>query len=459
MSHAVLRAPWHAVVGVPLLVCLVGVAQYLLLSGFPPAGVAATACMALAMLGAVLGATGIVMTHRLAGKGMASRSILVGAFATWHARLPGLLTWQLLAVGSAFAAASCSMMIWGFVSHDIRFGVIMTGFTGVTVLMIWIAVTSARQQALPFEPKPMNILAHAVTRTDAPALWAMTDEVAATLGATPLDHIIIGLLDGFFVTSGPVRASHAGELQGHTLYLGAAHLPWLDAGELRGIVAHELAHFSGRDLAYSERFAPIYHGFERRVVSLAEYENDDWVGKIFLRPGRMVVMYALQRFRAVERHWSRVREHEADKAGAALVGARVYGTALTRAVLLETRLHQLLAALGPSGEVRDDVIEQLRLSIADTPLSDLGDHRMAHPFDAHPVLAERLEAIGLPLDSTVQGASARRSPVATGAGTCHGILSWRALAAALSDALHDALRRANRNALSPSSLATDEPSP
>lgn len=456
MSHALLRAPWHAAVGVPLLLCVAGVGQYVLLLGFPPAGMASLACIALASLGALLGATGIVVTHRLAVKGTASRSTLVDAFAAWHARLPGLLTLQLLAVGSAFAAGSVSMTIWGFVSHDIRFGVIMTGFTGVTVLMVWIAVSSARQQALPFEPQPMTVLAHAVKRADAPALWAMTDEVATRVGAAPPDHIVIGLLDGFFVTSGTVRASHAGELQGHTLYLCAAHLPWLDADELRGIVAHELAHFSGQDLAYSERFAPIYHGFERRVMALAEYEHDNWIGKIFLRPGRTVALYALRRFRAVERHWSRIREHEADMAGAALVGAPVYGTALVRTILLDARLHAFLATLGPSRPARDNVIEQLCLGTADIMPSDLGDQRIAHPFDAHPPLSERLHALGVSLDGALQPALARRTPVFAGEDACHGIPRWPWLTAALSDALHDALRRDDRTPHAPSSPATNE---
>lgn len=455
MSHPVLRAPWHAVVGVPLLLCLAGLAQYGLLLGFPPAGMASLACMALAFLGAVLGAVGIVMTHRLATKGMQSRDILVHAFAQWHARLPRLLTWQLLAVGSAFAAGSCSMLIWGFVSHDIRFGVIMTMFTVFTAFMIWVAVSSARAEALPFAAQPMHLLARCLTREDAPAFWAMTDDVAATLGAPRLDHIAVGLLDGFFVTSGTIRATHAGELHGHTLYLCAAHLPWLAADELRGIVAHEMAHFSGQDLAYSERFAPIYHGFERRVMSLAEYEHDNWIGKVFLRPGRMVAMYALYRFRAVERHWSRVREHEADKAGAALVGAPAFAVGLTRAILLETRLHALLATIDRSVQAGEDIVEQLRLSIQGSPLTDLGDERMAHPFDAHPVLAERLDALGVSLDAALREASAGRSPVVAATDACHGILPWQALTRALTDELHEALRHANR--ATPSSSPSHSP--
>lgn len=437
MASSAIGAPWQAVVGVPLLVGAAGLAQYGLLTRFPPAGIAAVMCMVLSLTGALLGATGILMATRLSAKGLRSRDDLVHAFESWQRQLPLLLSGQLLAVGAAFTAGSCSMMIWGFVSHDIRFGVIMAMFTAVTVLMIWVAVSSAWKEAAPFFPPPLTVLGRALGRTDAPRLWQMVDEVASRLGAPRVDHIVLGLLDGFFVTAGAVRVSHAGELSGHTLYLSAPHLSLLDDVQLRGIVAHELSHFSGEDVLYSERFAPIYHGFERRVMSLSEYDYNDWVGKVFLRPGRMVAAYALYRFRAAERHWGRLREHEADKRGADLVGADVFGSALARAVLIQTRLHSLLAATKDNAG-QDDIVAALHRSLDAQPPADLGTERLAHPFDSHPALHARLDAIGVSFDQAFLQRCGQPPP--SGRRGSDRIPPWDALTSALSADLREALQ-------------------
>jgi Zn-dependent protease with chaperone function len=438
VASSAIRAPWQAVVGVPLLVGAAGLAQYGLLAHFSPAGIASVVCMVLSLTGALLGATGILTAKRLSVEGMRSRDELVHAFESWQRRLPWLLSGQLLSVGAAFTAGSCSMMIWGFVSHDFRFGVIMAMFTAVTLLMIWIAVSSAWQEAAPFSPPPLTVLGRTLGRTEAPLLWQMVDEVASKLGAVRVDHIVLGLLDGFFVTAGAVRVSHAGELSGHTLYLSAPHLSLLDDVQLRGIVAHELSHFSGKDVLYSERFAPIYHGFERRVMSLSEYDYNDWVGKVFLRPGRMVAAYALYRFRASERHWGRLREHEADKRGADLVGADVFGSALTRAVLIQTRLHDLLAATKDSPG-QDDIEAALHRSLDAQPPPDLGTERLAHPFDSHPALHARLDAIGVAFDDAFLQRCAQ-SPLPGRRGSDR-IPMWDAMTSLLSADLQGALQR------------------
>lgn len=438
--RSAIRAPWHAVVGVPLIICAAAVAQYFMLLRFPPAGVLSVVCMVLSVLGAILGAAGIFTAKRLAARGLRSRDETVHAFETWQRRLPLLLCGQMLAVGTAFTAGSCSMMIWGFVSHDIRFGVIMAGFSCVTVLMVWVAVSGAWKEASPFRPSPMHVLGRRLGRTDAPHLWSMVDTVAARLGAPAVDYIVLGLLDGFFVTSGVIRVSHAGELSGHILYLSAAHIACLEEDELRGIIAHEMAHFSGNDLLYSERFAPIYHGFERRLVAMAEHEYNDWIGKVFLRPGRMVATYALYRFRATERHWSRLRELEADKAGAGLVGSGVFGNALTRAILVQAQLHHLLATTHKDPG-NDDVVEALLRSFSVGPVPDLGTTRLAHPFDSHPALQERLDALGITFDDAYLlmcrqlAGEEKRASLA--------FPHWNAMTAALSSDFHEALREAS----------------
>ncbi|MDF5818220.1 M48 family metalloprotease [Pseudomonas aeruginosa] len=72
---------------------------------------------------------------------------------------------------------------------------------------------------------------------------------------------MVGLCDGFYVTANRVCLQPSGEhLEGRSLYLSLPLLGLLDRAELSAVIAHELAHFAGRDAHYSLRFLPIYQG-------------------------------------------------------------------------------------------------------------------------------------------------------------------------------------------------------
>jgi Zn-dependent protease with chaperone function len=81
--------------------------------------------------------------------------------------------------------------------------------------------------------------------------------------------VVVGLVDGFFVTSSDVDVQPRQErLRGRTLHLPLPALAMLDADETKAVITHELAHFAGEDTAYSTRFLPIYAGIERNLTAL-----------------------------------------------------------------------------------------------------------------------------------------------------------------------------------------------
>ncbi len=86
-------------------------------------------------------------------------------------------------------------------------------------------------------------------------------ELAARLDTPAPQHLLVGLCDGFYVTANRVCLQPSGEhLEGRSLYLSLPLLGLLDRAEQDAVIAHELAHFAGRDAHYSLRFLPIYQG-------------------------------------------------------------------------------------------------------------------------------------------------------------------------------------------------------
>ncbi|WP_163029101.1 M48 family metallopeptidase, partial [Pseudomonas viridiflava] len=106
-----------------------------------------------------------------------------------------------------------------------------------------------------------------VTPEEAPALWAYVRELATRLGALSPDHIVLGMIEGFYVTSSDVSLLPAEiSIKGRTLHIPMMYLGLMNAAETSAVIGHELAHFAGEDTEYSLRFLPIYVGIGRSLV-------------------------------------------------------------------------------------------------------------------------------------------------------------------------------------------------
>lgn len=189
----------------------------------------------------------------------------------------------------------------------------------------------AKISRLRLRPAPaLDVIGRRLGEEDAPELWTLLRELAARLDTPAPQHLLVGLCDGFYVTANRVCLQPSGEhLQGRSLYLSLPLLGLLDRAELSAVIAHELAHFAGRDAHYSLRFLPIYQGAASQLAAIEEQEANVFE-RAALEPARLLAGYFLERFGLAVNHWSRLREFAADRRAAQLAGAPAMASALLR---------------------------------------------------------------------------------------------------------------------------------
>jgi Zn-dependent protease with chaperone function len=264
-----------------------------------------------------------------------------------------------------------------------------------------------------FQSTPMNVLGQVVTPQQAPALWAYVRQLAEQLGALAPEHIVLGMTEGFYVTSSDVNLLPSDTaLKGRTLHVPMLYLGLLDSAETGAVIGHELAHFAGADTEYSLRFVPIYEGIGRSLGVIAETMlQSDVLQRTTLWPAFMLGEYFMERFDHAVNHWSRVRELAADAAGAKLTGNIAIASALVRISAIDPLLQQgvsthVARATNPSAEhVRTgDLPGSLVQELAAQPLT-LPEEEMAaslpHPSDTHPSNLVRLESLQVTVEEAV----------------------------------------------------------
>lgn len=189
----------------------------------------------------------------------------------------------------------------------------------------------AKISRLRLRPAPaLDVIGRRLGEEDAPELWTLLRELAARLDTPAPQHLLVGLCDGFYVTANRVCLQPSGEhLEGRSLYLSLPLLGLLDRAELSAVIAHELAHFAGRDAHYSLRFLPIYQDAASQLAAIEEQEANVFE-RAALEPARLLAGYFLERFGLAVNHWSRLREFAADRRAAQLAGAPAMASALLR---------------------------------------------------------------------------------------------------------------------------------
>ncbi|MBR0655778.1 M48 family metallopeptidase [Plastoroseomonas arctica] len=368
------------------------------------------------MVGAALASTlslvillGAVLLARL---GRGSRDALVQGFEFTRRVLPSLLGAQVLLVALASVAAMGFEGMAILANDNLSSGGVKVAalIVGGIVLCLWTAgaaVLGLRHAAGAFTPDPLPIEGRVVPREAAPGLWRMVDDLAAKLGALRPDNVVVGVTGGFFVSSGAkVLQPGNAALTGRTLYLPLSLLPLLREDEVAAIIGHELAHFSGGDTEYSQRFLPIYMGVERSLDAVFRAGmGGDGRPSLLTRPALRLGSFVINQFHHAVRHWSRRREFEADAAGASATSAEAQIRALLRTGGCQPRIDELLGAAfrEPSQAPPDLVAATLAHAAArgpDDPETYLEDIQ-PHPTDTHPPTRQRIAALGWQIDAAL----------------------------------------------------------
>jgi len=169
--------------------------------------------------------------------------------------------------------------------------------------------------------------------------------------------------------------------------------------ETTAVLAHELAHFSGYDTYYTKKISPLLARYQHYLEALHQ--------GILAKP----IFYFAVLFRVLYeislRKLSRERESRADRIAAEHVSPKAVADALVRTTVYSVYRAKTEMDILNSEDTRANLAQRLKdgfqsfaLQFADQ--SKLGEMTAAHPFDSHPPLGERLEALGLKLTGEFQ---------------------------------------------------------
>jgi Zn-dependent protease with chaperone function len=367
-----------------------------------------------AALGLLAGLTGLAVAAWARQQSGRSRATVEIAFSRVRLMLPWILAGQIggmtLALGGAGFFEMIGLALYGELGSQtgraVQWGLV---FTGAVVWLGWLALRELRRSLRAFTPAPMPIFGRPVPRAEAPGLWRMIDGLAAGQGAAGPEHVVVGLSDGFFVTSSDLNVLPGRvHMRGRTLYLPLPQLAMLDAHETEAVIAHELAHFAGEDTIYSTRFLPIYAGIGRNLTALS---GTGPTARWTQAPAVILGTHIMAVFDMAVKHWSRVRELEADAASRRPSGPQAPARALIRTALISSVVRRVMAeaAAKPQAAAPDLVEAMVERAAQDgfpDPSAALSD-RQPHPTDTHPPTIARIEALGLTADEYLLSRAAR----------------------------------------------------
>lgn len=251
-----------------------------------------------------------------------------------------------------------------------------------------------------------------LSRTAAPALWAMLDDLATIAHTRPPDAVfVVGEVNAMVEE----RARLLGLIGGpRYLSIGLPLLQFLTVEQLRAVLAHELGHYSGQET----RFAAIaYRGGimlrhtvrmvgDTRLVS-GPFQVVCWL--VALIPTTLYRLY----YRMFQRVQGTVRQRQellADQAAVRAAGAAAVADGLRDLYALDQAFdfyHAQYLSYGLSRELLpDDVFGGFVRMVAARPTgyarwrAQAGDDEKPSPVDSHPTLRARLAAIGDPAPAT-----------------------------------------------------------
>lgn len=365
----------------------------------------------------LIGVASLLALRWAARSALGSRDRLVQLFHIGRQVLPTLLVASMLLLTITVVLEIAYEALWLFTLDQGSSGVMKLQLLvgAVILIMLWPLYRLPGQLKVMmqlFDREPHDIFGTALTEQQAPALWARVRQLAQRLDALAPDHIVIGYLDGFYVTSSDVELSPgATRLQGRTLYVPLPLLAMLSRSESDAVIAHELAHFSGQDTDYSMRFMPIYESAWRSMGVLGERMQGGLLQSLLTMPAYGLAFHFMQCFDHAVSYWSRSRELLADAAGARLGGAQSVVDSLVRLSVLESAVDEYLSSQCQDPEAwPDDVLAMLLAHLAAQPLQlpdgEL-DEQLPHPTDTHPPTIQRIQALGLSLEAVHRGAGLR----------------------------------------------------
>ncbi len=286
-------------------------------------------------------------------------------------------------------------LLVGLVRLEIVGGFGGGGMIRVILALVLVVYTILRALWVPFQP-PVGI---AISRTDAPALMALVDELVGAVHARPFDQVVVSEDVNAAVSQRP----RFGLLGGYRNYLivglPLAHALW--AEEFRAVLAHEVGHLSrahGRFGAWIYRVRVMWLRLGEQMQARRTWGA--WLFEWFLKRWSPY-------FNAYSFVLARSQEYEADRFAVQMGGAVALGRALTRLELASAWLEPRFWAgvrrrLPDAAEPPVGIIGELAAGVRAAIPSDVAHRSLAQALarrtdiaDTHPSLSDRLRGIGV----------------------------------------------------------------
>jgi len=238
-----------------------------------------------------------------------------------------------------------------------------------------------------------------VKASDIPSVGELVKELAKKLKSKPPQNIILGAAPTFYITNAQMKVLPSKKsLKGETVYISTTLARLLSKDELASIIAHELMHYRGKDLIFTQRFYPVYKTLANLHASLGRS------GHLFVRPLLANLEVLWDSFSRSERRISRERELEADKGAAKATSPHLLANALSKTASFSHLWRMAIqdnAQAIRKGDFLNDATQALYGYVVyecddkyiHSRQQEILKERISHPTDTHPTVLERLEAL------------------------------------------------------------------
>ena len=283
---------------------------------------------------------------------------------------------------------------------------IFLGILGFVLLLGAFGIVADMRKLL--EPEPLRVTGVLLEKQDMPDLFARVARLADRLGSRRPERIVLGIEPTAFVANVHLRLRGVGDYpQAETLYLPTVALRVLEEAELDALIGHELGHFRGEDVKFSNRFAPAFRSLEIATDAVNDEGDDaDDASSIALMPAVGLLAFMTWTLSLFVSRIRREREFVADQAAVEVSNPRATASLLVKfgALTLQWEVfrHHFTRLLRSGTARRNqslDYILRTRQFIGainqETLRKGLFALHLPHPLDSHPTLAQRTAALGV----------------------------------------------------------------
>lgn len=235
-----------------------------------------------------------------------------------------------LAVAIGVGLMAAIYYIFAELFHRIPVGIL--ALLGIGVLVGVFAILKGILQSLWRKPRFEPAILININKE--PALFLLIKDLCDLMETKLPDSIILHSGSTFFVQQGRLDVFN-GKAKGRVLAISLPLLNGLSINEVRAILSHEFAHFTGRDTLYSSFVLPVYVGTVsacREMIQVIDNPDSSVWTKIPLFLPYLALRFYLVLFHLVNMKISRSREKRADTIAVLACGFGSFSSALRKTV-------------------------------------------------------------------------------------------------------------------------------